>query len=109
MSGSCTGTHSYTAPGSYIATVTLTDDDLGSVTNSSLQINVKAPVSISALSASPGTINENGQTTLNGVVPDPVISPHTVTINWGDGSSNTNITLAAGVFSFSAGHLYRDD
>ena len=34
---------------------------------------------------------------------------HTVTIKWGDGSSDTTLNLAAGQFSFSTTHQYKDD
>src|SRR5262249_37745522 len=34
---------------------------------------------------------------------------HIVAINWGDGSGVTNLSLPAGVFSFSANHQYLDD
>src|SRR6185295_9178946 len=33
----------------------------------------------------------------------------TVVINWGDGSTNTTLPLAAGVLTYSSSHTYLDD
>src|SRR6185295_17974231 len=55
------------------------------------------------------TINENGSTTLNGSFTDlGTLDTHVVTINWGDGSTQT-VNLAAGVTTFSTPHQYLQD
>ena len=56
-------------------------------------------------------ILENGVVTVGGTTFDVGISDtHTVTINWGDGSPNSVISLAAGTRGFSdIAHTYADD
>jgi hypothetical protein len=45
--------------------------------------------------------------TLNGMFTDPgILDTHTVVINWGDGSTNTTLNLAANVLTFNAMHQY---
>jgi RHS repeat-associated protein len=69
------------------------------------------PVIVSAdLSLSPQSIHEGEATTLNAKFTDPDTEPHTVHINWGDGSTPTVINLAAGVASIPATqHVYRNN
>lgn len=65
---------------------------------------------LSNLAASPNPVNENSSTTLSGTIVDPDAGDgHTVTINWGDSSSPTSISLAAGALNFSAPHTYLDN
>ena len=74
-----------------------------------MTINNVAPA-VDRVRPTPGAINENGSTTLSGSFTDPGASDtHTVVINWGDGSPNTTINLAAGVLTFSGSHQYKDD
>jgi len=98
------------ASGSYAITVTVTDDDGASGSGStSVTVNNVAPANLQ-LSLNPTTINENGSTALSGSFTDPgTLDTHTVVINWGDGSSNTTVNLAAGVLTFSGvSHQYLD-
>ena len=68
-----------------------------------------APV-MNALNIAPGVINENDSAVLNGSFSDADGGdPHTVVISWGDGSPNTTLNLAGGVFTFTATHQYKDD
>ena len=99
-----------TASDSYTISVTVTDDDLGSGTGTtSVTLNNVAPSSIT-LSAVPTVINENDSVNLTGSFTDPgTLDTHTVVINWGDGSANTTLNLAAGVLGFSSTHQYLDD
>ncbi len=59
----------------------------------------------------PGTVDENGWTTLTGSFTDPDAGDgHSVVIDWGDGSADTAIAVASG--SFTVGpvwHQYLDD
>ncbi len=56
------------------------------------------------------TIDENDSVNLTGSFSDPDSGDsHTVTINWGDGSSDTVINSSSGARSFSATHQYLDD
>ena len=53
---------------------------------------------------------ENSVYDLSGSFVDPDSGDtHTVTISWGDGSGDKVISLAVGVFDFSASHQYLDD
>jgi hypothetical protein len=96
-----TGTTSDT----YTINLTLSDNNGGgSDTDSvSLTVNNLAPT-LSNISAIPSTITVGGSTTVSGDVGTQ--DSHLVVINWGDGSTNTTINLAAGVASFSATHAY---
>ena len=91
-------------------TVTVLDDDGGAgVSTNSVNVFNVAPSQLTlGLSANP--ITENDSVTLNGSFADPgTLDPHTVVINWADGSPNTTLNLAAGVLAFSASHSYPDD
>jgi hypothetical protein len=64
----------------------------------------------SNLSLSASAVNQGDTVTLTGSFTQPGNSEsHTVTINWGDGSPNTVLQLAPGVFTFSATHQYLDE
>jgi hypothetical protein len=72
--------------------------------------NVNDPPTMTSLSIAPGVINENDSAVLNGSFSDADPGDaHTVVISWGDGSPNSTVNLAAGVFSFTANHQYKDD
>jgi len=108
-SGSCAASYTYSSAGTYPVTATITDKDGGSV-SSSFQIVVDTAPSALSLGLSAATINENDQTTLTGTFTDQdPADTHKITINWGDGTSITSISLLAGVFKFSATHRYLDN
>jgi len=109
MSGSCTGTHSYTVGGDHLVTITVTDNDGGSAVSGDIIISVNTPVSITSLGVSPAAINENGVAQLSGILSDPESSVHTVTINWGDGTANTTLNLDPAAVEFYSSHTYKDD
>jgi hypothetical protein len=68
-----------------------------------------API-ITDLAVDPISIDEGDSVDLDGSFTDQdAADAHTVTINWGDGSANTVINLAAGVFTFGSSHTYADD
>src|SRR5207253_1472227 len=97
--------------GSYTITATVTDNDGGSGSGStSVNVNNVPPANLQ-LSLNPTTINENGSTALGGSFTDPgTLDTHAVVINWGDGSSNTTLSLGADVLAFSgASHQYLDN
>ena len=71
-------------------------------------VNNVAPKNV-AVSVDSASIDEAGTVTLTGSFDDPgTLDVHTVTINWGDGSSDT-LTLATGERSFSVSHVFDDD
>jgi len=82
----------------------------GPYSTTSITVNNVAPV-VTNLTLSATSINENDPPiTLNGTFTDPgVLDTHTVDINWGDGSADTTLQLAADVLNFSALHRYIDD
>src|SRR5439155_23440621 len=98
------------AGGSYTITATVTDSDGAPGTGSTpIAVNNVAPANLQ-LSLNPVTINEDGSTALSGSFTDPgTLDTHTVVINWGGGSSNTSVNLAAGVLTFNGvRHHYLD-
>ncbi|MDZ4779144.1 MAG: PKD domain-containing protein, partial [Planctomycetia bacterium] len=72
----------------YLAAVTISDDDEGSVTaQREIQIS-NAPPEIVDLQVTPGTVAEGGMVTLTGVISDlGRLDSHMITVDWGDGTS----------------------
>ena len=65
---------------------------------------------ISALNFGSAVINEGGTATLSGAIGDVDIADHhTVTVNWGDGSSPLVDTLNAGTLAFALSHVYANN
>ncbi|MBB5208124.1 choice-of-anchor Q domain-containing protein [Chiayiivirga flava] len=103
-------THTYAteAPGgSYDIALTLQDDDGGSVPGAASVAVSNAPPLLSSLATS-GTIDEGGVATLTGEIADTGGEALTLTVDWGDGSSDT-YDYPAGTTSFSETHAYADD
>ena len=92
--------------------VNLTNPGYATITDSQGVGTIKnddSPTTIS-LTTSPSTINEGASTTLNGSFGNVEISQQQqIDINWGDGSTNTVLTLSAGTLSFTSSHQYTDD
>jgi hypothetical protein len=57
----------------------------------------------------PSDVDENGQVTISGIFSNPTGAAPTATIDFGDGSMQQILNLAAGATSFSTTHTYRDD
>jgi VCBS repeat-containing protein len=72
---------------------------------------VNTAPAITSLAVTPQPLNEGGTATLAGAFTDPdATQTHTVSIDWGDGSSVTTVNLAAGVTSIPATtHQYLDN
>ncbi|PYL00878.1 MAG: hypothetical protein DME19_03555 [Verrucomicrobia bacterium] len=80
------------------ATVTLTVNPANSVPVLELPI------------VTPPVINENDTAMVSGSLADAdPLDSHVITIAWGDGTPNTVLNLAPGVFIYSAAHQYLDD
>jgi hypothetical protein len=63
-----------------------------------------------SITATGGTISENGVFTLTGTIDDPGIKDtFTMTVDWGDGSSTDTYNYPALTSSFSETHQYLDD
>ncbi len=106
-----TQNHTYAENGVYNVSVTVTDGTALS-DSETFQVTVAnvAPSGVS-LNLTNTTINEGGSTSLSGSFTDPgTLDTHTVTIDWGDGSANTVLNLAAGVTTIPPTvHTYADD
>lgn len=64
---------------------------------------------LTGLTADPPTVGEGSTVTVSGDFAEPPpADAHTVEIDWGDGEV-TDLPLAAGTTTFSAGHAYADD
>ena len=110
--------HTYGDDGSFTVTITVTDGDGGSVSDSSFDVTVNnvAPTFVAGSLPADETIDEGGSSTAGTVgFGDPALGDdsYTVTVDWGDGSTSsptaTAPTSAAnGSFSLPA-HTYGDD
>jgi Tol biopolymer transport system component len=94
----------------YTINLTLNDSNGGSTAGQAVvTVNNLAPV-LTNISVSPATITAGNSTTLSGIVTDTgTLDTHAVVIDWGDGTANTTINLAAGASAFSAAHQYDDE
>jgi hypothetical protein len=102
--------HVFADNGSFPITLTLSDNDCGSVvSNLTADVTNAAPVLIT-LQAPTGAITEGSSFSLSGTIADPgVQDTHTVGINWGDGSQLETINRNAGVYDFASSHTYSDN
>jgi len=96
-----------TAADNYTINLLLNDNAGGADTDSAVvTVNNSAPV-LSNILASPTTIIIGGTTNLSGNISDVgTLDTQAITINWGDGTPNTTLDLAAGVTVFNAAHQY---
>ena len=93
----------------YDAVTVADEEDNGSSAATSATVKNVAPSGVS-MTAIPDPINENEMTTVSGSFSDPGSQDsHTVVIDWGDGSTDTMLSLDIGVLTFSAGHQYWDN
>lgn len=118
-SGTFTATHQYlddgpspgngTASDDYTITATVTDDDTGSDSASTvITVNNVAPTVDDLAVTSP--IDENDFATLSGNIVDPgTLDTFTLEVDWGDGSPVETFSYPAGTTSFSETHQYLDD
>ena len=106
-----TRNHTYLDNGSYSVVVTVTDKDggAGNASFTAAVANVAPAITDASVGPSPAHVTEGGSVTLTGSFTDPgVLDSHVVSINWGDGSTQT-VNLAAGVLQFSASHVFVDN
>ncbi|HEY8561609.1 MAG TPA: DUF5050 domain-containing protein [Pyrinomonadaceae bacterium] len=110
---SFTETHQYldddptaTSADNYTVSVALTTAG-GTDTDSAVVTVTNAAPSLSNLALNPTNFTVGSPATLSGAVGDVgALDSHTVKINWGDGTPDTTLNLAAGAANFSAAHVY---
>jgi dipeptidyl aminopeptidase/acylaminoacyl peptidase len=106
-------THTYaddnptaTASDNYNISLTLSTAGGSDTDSAVVTVNNVAPT-LGSLALSPSTVTVGSPATLSGTISDVgTLDTHVVSINWGDGSSNTTLNLAAGATNFSASHTY---
>ena len=98
----------FDGPDSVAVSLRVIDDDgeTSTTATATATINNVAPT----LSAVGGAIDEGEIATLSGTISDPAAADSfTVTIDWGDGSSDTVLNLPEGSTVYDASHVYADD
>jgi hypothetical protein len=92
----------------YTITATVADED-GATGRASAHVIVKhGPPTDLTVRLDKKTIDEGGTVNLSASFADPgTQEPHTATISWGDGSTDT-VGLAAGALTFTRAHQYLD-
>lgn len=91
----------------FTVTATLSDDDTGQVSASDTLMVDNVDPTLSNISAT--NVNENGTTTLTATLTDPgTADTFSVTIDWGDGVTET-VAYPAGSTTISENHQYLDD
>ena len=91
----------------YTINLTLSDNAGGIDSDSDVVTVNNSPPVLSNIDTSPTTIIIGGTTNLNGNISDVgTLDTHQIIINWGDGTPNTTLDLAAGVNAFNANHQY---
>ena len=92
----------------YSIGLTLTDDDMGSVTATAPVTVTNLPPTLSNVAAT-SPVNENGTTTLTGSLGDVgTQDTFTLTVDWGDGT-HSDFAYSAGTTAFTETHQYLDD
>jgi uncharacterized repeat protein (TIGR01451 family) len=107
-SGSLTPSHSYDDNGDYVVTLTVSDDDGGSNEDTlTVTVNNVAPT-FSAPTLTP-EITEGDVASFNAAVVEPGASDtYTVTVDWGDGNTEST-AYGAGHSAITLDHRYEDD
>jgi hypothetical protein len=104
-SGTCNGSHTYTAAGNDTITFKVTDN-AGAVGTATVAIKVTPPPPLAVTPGANATVNEGATTTFALGSFSGGTGPYTVTVTWGDGTSST-FTATPG--AISAAHRYVND
>jgi hypothetical protein len=108
--GGLSAAHTYGLAGDYTVTVTITDKDGASDTETFVVTVVdNNPPSAVTIDVAAGAVSEGDLVTLTVSFVDPDDGQeHTLVIDFGDGHSET-VQLPAGVFSYTTTHTYADN
>ena len=108
------GNHTYTTPGQFNVTVSVTDKDGSTGTSAAFVVGVGNPV-VGTPVVSPTSTSEGSSTafSVNGTFNDPLNSaeiPFSAVVDWGDGSA-TDVAIVSGVanpfgYAFNGNHTY---
>ena len=102
-------THTYPRSGQYTVTLTVTDSEGASSTDSLLVDVLNRPPKLSNISINPREINEGDSFILSGMMSDTASdNSYSLEISWGDGLTATR-NYPAGTLSFSFHHICIDD
>ena len=108
------GNHTYTTPGQFNVTVSVTDKDGGTGTSAAFVVGVGNPV-VGTPVVSPTNTSEGSSTafSVNGTFTDPLNAaeiPFTAVVDWGDGSATDTAVVSGAAnpfgYSFSGNHTY---
>lgn len=84
---------------------TTNDRGLSTISNATVNIANVAPGNLQL--SVPNSVAQQGTFNVSGSFTDPgTLDTHTVTVNWGDGSPDTVINLAAGVYTFATSKAF---
>jgi hypothetical protein len=107
-SGTVTGSHVYADNGEYTITISVTDGDVESDSDTSIATISNVAPTVSNVTVT-SLINGNDFATLSGDISDPGIGDtFTLTVDWGAGAP-VSYSIAAGATSFSVSHNYLSD
>ena len=116
--GAIGGTHVYADDGNYTVTVSVTDNNDGSASQSfNVLVKNVPPVLVTAtdqtlIEGQLLDLSASGGAPPLGLFVDPgLLDTHTATVNWGDGSATENATVIAGMGAGALGgsHTYADN
>jgi hypothetical protein len=102
--------HQYTQPGTYTIVATVADDD-GKTGSGQTTLVVDDPTpTIPSFMPSQTSIREGGSISLSGSFNDPSVGDtHTVTINWGDGTTSAATVTETSQTFVTGNHRYVDE
>ncbi len=100
-----TANHAYAYDGTYVVTLTVNDGHGGIESTTEALTIARVPLALS-LNSLPSSVAVGNPLVVSGTVGDAANNPMAVVVSWGDGSTPTTVSLAAGATTFSASHTF---